>query len=672
MKLTVQKLIVIMIVMLMLTWMNTVKGENFISSCENLSPDAFTGQKEAFVIIRALKISPVFGKSIILSGSYKNLANEKIYGRFIFRNKINIYLTGTETNTEKKFVTSNLEQIEFHPNVGGRVEYVTHGKLHKGFWRNILEEIRLAKLPYELNREYYEEDSGISLVKYPQRLTCKWVSGFIVDQVSLSAIPPPFVFAAPPTFTPYDLPPYVEDIETIFEESSSIKDILSRNKVDIATVLKSKKEASGSSDLISTSSESTEKVISKKIAMTSSLDKVCSTKGKKLAGSFFSPLKSRLLFSVYGLVKKLKLSKAYWYSAEFSEVPEILKYKFDLSLLENKYVDIVVPQNHRKILQNKNIFPVRFEYLTRAPRRANKTEAKTAIKIINILVVGDAPSVAVSGIDKMEKYLLAKSHGLYKWKISWHDVSPSGQLFPSLEFDSFSKLVKDTKLLKSRKRALLSDDKSFTIFLNNFEKAIVKSKVTLDHIVWIKDSYQVPLSTPQKMGEFIKNVHAKGNIKRLKNTNPYKWLYIISGSMPGASKYLIEEPLSRARPSNPGELVEERTVGLSKFRQLLSKPKRLALMLDIVANRGIKHPKFDAVDIDTISINAKDVFSDMGILISLSELKKYKISRAEYSVRYLTNNKRNALLNADYSFAEKNSCTHVYQSISQLGLNWLK
>ncbi len=661
-------------------WMGIVYGDNFISSCEDLSPDAFRGQKKPFVILRAIKINSSSSRSIQLRGYIRTSFNQ-VHGFFSFNNKINLYLTGNHRDTDKIFVTKGYKKILFYPNTG-EVMYVDHGVLAKEFWDLIREEIYLSDLPYESNINYYEKQLGIFQVKYPVPLTCQWDDGVILDKYPSAKIPPPMI--PPPMIPPPMIPPpheyYDATITGTLYQPRSIKDTLNKKKSaistirtlpDIATVVEGKKDMRGSSPSASISINRTLRETKKGAILSSSRYKVCNNKGEKLTGYFFTPLKSKTLFSVYGLAKKPKLSQAYWYSSEFSEIPEALKYKFDLSPLQSKYVNLVIPQSHRKILQNKKVFPVRFEYLMRASRRPNKKKTELPIKEMNILVVGDAPSVAISGIDKMEKYLIKRSDGSYKWKISWHDVSPNGELLPSVNFDSFLKLVKAVKRLESKKRALLSDEENFSLFLNDFEKVIVNSTVTFDHVIWIKDSYQVPLSTPKNMSNFIKGVHAKGNIKRLKNTNPYKWLYIISGNMPGASKFLLEEPLSRARPSNPGEIIEE-TVSLSGSRQLLSKPKELALILDIVANRDLNRPKLDVIDKETISINAKDVFSELGILISLSELKKHKKNKIEYSVRYLTKDKINTLLNSNYSSAKENNCTHVYQNTNHLGLSWLK
>jgi len=447
---------------------------------------------------------------------------------------------------------------------------------------------------------------------------------------------------------------------------------------------------------------------------------ICDNKLEKLNYHFpniHSPI------TVMGLLKS-KQTQAYWFDTGNSILfPH--EFNFVLSSIVNKFVVVEIPYTKDKIAKvffdkkNKKseIFPVRFNGIANVPKVSAKTKAIPPYDM-NILVVGDASSIAVSGLEQMERILTKESRHKFYWTIDWRNISANGKWQTSEKVDSFAKLVRNTKLVDGKK-VLLTKDSNFKNFINDFEKTVLKAEKRIDFIIWVKHGYQVPLKTPVLIGKLISNIHDKGNIPRNSSSrNPQKWLYIISGSMPGKSKALLEEPITRAI-SRPGYVEEEKTI--RSPRRLLNSPKSLAGMLYNTGMRYVKpSPKFD-FDKESLAVDANQAFYNLGLLIStkvigdlLSSVRKLKSMTTKFSGIYdptvLINIQSNKvgkpkqLVVKDKRFATRNihkwqkdhkdiidiyiteatevlknieeklgssRCTHLYIKDTEIGLNWL-
>ncbi len=245
----------------------------------------------------------------------------------------------------------------------------------------------------------------------------------------------------------------------------------------------------------------------------------------------------------------------------------------------------------------------------------------------------------------------------------------------------------------------------------------------IDFVIWVKDGYPVPLKTPELIGKLINKIHKKGNIPRFPNKNPHKWLYIISGSMPGKSKALLEEPITRAiqRPGYINEEKKKRTP-----RRLLNNLN--SLLLGSLNMIGMRHVNLSPVEFDvdssSLAVNANQAFDSLGLLIStkgigdllfsLKELKNMIMTSEIFSGIYeptmllniqststgepkqlVVKNKESAETNILIRLKnQKNEidtfltkattalktvnrklggsrCTHIYIKDTEIGLNWL-
>lgn len=331
---------------------------------------------------------------------------------------------------------------------------------------------------------------------------------------------------------------------------------------------------------------------------------ICDTKLRKLSYSF---PKEPSPVTVSGLLKGIE-TQAYWFDPSIDTSPHERKFNLDISSITNRFVVVEIPYKKGK---KSEIFPVRFNGIA----NVQKVFAETAETYnMNILVVGDASSIAISGLEQMEKILLKKSHRKFYWTIDWRNIAANGKWQASQKINSFAELIKKAKSVGGKK-VLLTEDDEFINFIDDFEKTVLGAKKQIDFVIWVKHGYQVPLKTPALIGELIQKIHEKGNIPRFSNGNPHKWLYILSGSMPGKSLALLEEPINRAR-QHPGYVEEEKT-GRSP-RRLLDRPETLA---NIIGMRHMKPlPAEFSLDPDKLAVDANHVFSSLGLLLSVKSI----------------------------------------------------
>jgi hypothetical protein len=315
--------------------------------------------------------------------------------------------------------------------------------------------------------------------------------------------------------------------------------------------------------------------------------------------------------TVSGLLKDEDIveTQAYWFDPSIDTSPQNREFNLDISSTTNKFVVVEIPYK-----KGNKSFPVRFTGIAKVQKVSAETAATTNI---NILVVGDASSIAISGLEQMEKILIQKrkkSHRKFSWTIDWRNIAADGKWQKSQKIKSFAELVRKAKSV-SGKKVLLTEDREFINFISDFKTTVLGTEKEIDFVIWIKHGYQVPLKTPALIGELIKKIHDKGKIPRFSNGNPHKWLYILSGSMPGKSKALLEEPINRAA-QHPG-YVEEEKIGRTP-RRLLNSPKTLA---NIVAMRHVTTlPEKYYLDPDKLAVDANEVFYSLGLLLSVKSI----------------------------------------------------
>jgi len=442
---------------------------------------------------------------------------------------------------------------------------------------------------------------------------------------------------------------------------------------------------------------------------------ICNTELMKLP--YYFP-KEPSPITVSGLLKNVE-TQAYWFDPSIDTSPHEQKFNLETASITNKFVVVEIPYKKNN---KSEIFPVRFSGIAKVQKVSAETAATTD-NILNILVVGDASSIAISGIEHLEEILIQKSkksHRKFFWTIDWRNVFANGKWQASQKNKSFAELVRRAKSVGGNK-VLLTEDSDFINFIDYFEKTVLEAEKQIDFVIWVKHGYQVPLKTPALIGELINKIHDKGKIPRYPDGNPRNWLYILSGSMPGQSKALLEEPISRAT-ARPG-YVEEEKKGRTP-RRLLNRPETLA---NIVAMRHMTPlPAKNDLDPDKLAVDANEVFYSLGLLLSvksiddlldsmnrLKNMNEYaNVFYGIYDPTVLVNiqstnaGEPKGLVVTDKEFAAKKihrrqtshkteidnflkkatqvlknvkselragsrSCTHIYVKDTEMGLNWL-
>jgi hypothetical protein len=412
----------------------------------------------------------------------------------------------------------------------------------------------------------------------------------------------------------------LEEAKNFGSSSGRKKTKLSDLRPNIADVLSSNKPSNPPSSLIDIASSINKKNLASSPDLSEDEIKseviICNNELKKLPHSLPNV---RSPVTVSGLLKKIK-TQAYWFDPSIDSSPQKQQFDFELFSMTYKFVVVEIPYGKDKITQipdkkskSAKIFPVRFSGIADVQKVPAKMPTLISKDNMNILVVGDASSIAISGLEQMEKILIEKSNRKFSWTIDWRNVSANGKWQTSKKLGSFIQLIKKTKSV-GKKKVLLTADSHFINFINDFENTILNAEKQFDFVIWVKDSYEVPLKTPDLMWQLIKKIHDNGKIPRFPNGKPHTWLYIISGNMPGESMALLNAAITRATP-RPGYVKEEKTVRTP--RRLLNRPESLALSLKMVGMRHVKPlpAEFD-VDPDTLAVDANQVFDSLGLLLS--------------------------------------------------------
>ncbi|WP_207787732.1 hypothetical protein [Candidatus Thiosymbion oneisti] len=387
--------------------------------------------------------------------------------------------------------------------------------------------------------------------------------------------------------------------------------------------------------------------------------KICRTDGSELE-----------LFEANGLADIVLVGRrndtgivpGYWFDPGVA-VLDRQPYHLDLSESRGRLLPVELPVTEWQRLSTKeseispdtsekSVLPVRFPGLDRVPRVVPGSDnADTAPNRINILVIGDAPTVEISGLAVVEDALREENPD-FTWGVFWHDVAADGSVAEPESFKSLMALMMYVQGLAAEKRspALLRDPMDFKRFLDGMRNAIVGSSRTLDYVFWVKQGYPVPLDAPSRLKTLIDEVHRKAPIPHFPDGRPRKWLRIISGYTPGDSKALITETIARSK-HHPGYYEEEQdTSGIP--RQLLGADRVDSVVISLV---GIGRAKLEGsteagYSAEGLHLDAADSFSELSFLVSsasLQELRK-SLSAAITAIKQLADGGNPEEIAADF------------------------
>ena len=347
------------------------------------------------------------------------------------------------------------------------------------------------------------------------------------------------------------------------------------------------------------------------------------------AGFAASPL------TVAGLRNDTTKASAYVYDPRAGE-PVPHPWRLDLSASKGQLLPLATRAGGRLLpLRDKTgevvlneagkpvrILPVRFAQMETVPvLLPDGTRIETGPPIMRILVVGDAPSVAIAGLADVEQELRKQSAGGYRWGVIWHETLADGTLADGVDFATLAELEAHAATRADADKALLSRSDMFERFTDQLTRRITTAEERIDYVLWIQEGYPLPNNAPLRMEAMLKDVAERGNVPRFPNRNPEKWLTVINGQILGSTKPYLDNPLKYAEPT-PQSLLEEGDA--TEPRRLLSRIEPVVNSLHLVGERGRSSdlasdpPLADG----TIVIDALQGFESVGLLLDAEGAKK--------------------------------------------------
>jgi hypothetical protein len=260
------------------------------------------------------------------------------------------------------------------------------------------------------------------------------------------------------------------------------------------------------------------------------------------------------------------------------------------------------------------ITPVRFAHIESVPvLLQDGTRIETGPPVIRILVVGDAPSVAITGLADVEQELSKTSSG-YRWRFTWHETRTDGTLADGVEFSTLTELEAHAATRTDADKALLSRSDKFERFTHQLTRRMTTSEDRIDYVLWIQEGYPLPNNAPLKVETMLKDVAEHGNVPRFPNGKPEKWLTVINGRILGTTKPYLDNPLKYADPT-PQSLLEEDAA--TAPRRLLSRIEPVVNSLRLIGERSKTSEATNPSPLadETIVIDARQGFQSVGLLL---------------------------------------------------------
>lgn len=168
---------------------------------------------------------------------------------------------------------------------------------------------------------------------------------------------------------------------------------------------------------------------------------------------------------------------------------------------------------------------------------ATSPPAVTIDTLLNLLVIGDADTTAVSGLDLLEQDLIAAT-GYDAWTVEWVRVMPDGQFASPVTFGSLREVVAAAAAEKGAYFA--QDTVAFDKLMQGIEAALLTEGPVVHQVLLLQEGYQLPHSAPARFEAMILAVNDRGRIERFPDNRPRKWLQMIAGSFstPFSESYL--------------------------------------------------------------------------------------------------------------------------------------
>jgi len=276
------------------------------------------------------------------------------------------------------------------------------------------------------------------------------------------------------------------------------------------------------------------------------------------------------------------------------------------------------------------VLPARFSGIESVPIvMPDGTRAETGPYVMRLMVVGDAPSVAIAGLSEAEQELREVRTG-YTWRVTWHETLADGTLADGVDYPTLAKLESAAQLRADADKAILSLPDKFERFTHQLAARITASESLIDYVLWIQEGYPLPNNAPLLVENLLRDVAERGSVPRFPNGNPEKWLTVINGQILGNTKAYLDNPLKYANPT-PQSLLEEEIT--REPRRLLTRVAPLVNSLRLVGERSTSDKAANSLPLadESMVIDANQAFESVGLMLTAEGIEKLSASaRAAY------------------------------------------
>lgn len=247
---------------------------------------------------------------------------------------------------------------------------------------------------------------------------------------------------------------------------------------------------------------------------------------------------------------------------------------------------------------------------------APETPAPYAEPSMRYLVVGDAPSILVSGLSTKVGNVIAKDYPTRPWGIDWLRFESDGSHTVGRDFQTFEELE---MVATKGDKFIANNERKFEELLNAIENTLISADVTYDQVIWVLEGHTLPHTAPLRFQDFINRIGKSGNIARFPDRKPRKWLQVVTGEYNVSfGRAYLEGPL---KTTVAGYLSEEeigpdgRTVLLTDPSRLIDATRNILLRRHSGAVVTPTDPPEEAPSEKSLVFDAGAIFSEYGLVL---------------------------------------------------------
>lgn len=272
--------------------------------------------------------------------------------------------------------------------------------------------------------------------------------------------------------------------------------------------------------------------------------------------------------------------------------------------------------------KNSDVLPVSVSGADTLPREQIFKEGAEPAATLNIVVVGAAEEVAISGLGDVGKSLRKQSRGRIGVKVEWHIVDSAGHLGKAVNFKSLQELVEAAAAQAKGESFIVLGTDQFISFLDEFQRTLTQESERVDRVFWVKGAYRLPSVAPKHIEDFLTAMADAPVIPRRPNGEAEQWLTIVTARIPGFSVAYLKEPVSAL---NAGDVIDE-PADQTEPRRLIVDPSPVATGLNSLGQLRASKPiegttaKPDATISDLLVLDAYEVFGERGYALSSTAL----------------------------------------------------